>query len=275
KDSCRNYNNNCTKKKPSLTICSNKYRNYCAQLIAAESVPQNNPVDNSENLNTIISSTSSSFKANNNGQQQLISNNSNDNEGHYWEQSDRSLTVMIPRAKYHHSSLLSQTQHHFQHQQLTMERIFKSSKSERKSKTKDNELEIIKKHTKKSSALRNTNDVCDEFPQSSGALISAGFKVSAIVNKTTSIVNTAEQQNNNLVHFDVISPTSPAIATITSDSTTSADSKNTLSDSAKNFKPHNKLSGNYEKSGYNVYKCEKDLIESMDEWLGNVKLSEL
>lgn len=120
---------------------SNKYRNYCAHSNAAESVPQNNPVDNSENLNTIISSTSSSFKANNNDQQQLISNNSNDNEGHYCEQSDRSLTVMIPRAKYHHSSLLSQTQ--LMHHQLTMERIFKS---EKKSGPLDNELKIKRKH---------------------------------------------------------------------------------------------------------------------------------
>lgn len=48
-------------------------------------------------------------------------------EGHYCEQSDRSLTVMIPRAKYH-SSVLSQTQ--LMHHQLTMERIYKTTKPE-------------------------------------------------------------------------------------------------------------------------------------------------
>lgn len=105
--------------------------------------------------------------------------------------------------------------------------------------------------------------MCDEFPQTPGALISAGFEVSAMVNKTTTMVNTAEQPNNNLVRFDVISATSPAtsynaIATMTSDPTISADSKNTLSDSAQNYKAHNKLPSNYEDSSYNLYKCEKE-----------------
>ena len=117
---------------------SNKYRNYCTHSIAAESVPQNNLIDNAEHLNAIMSSTSSSFKASNNDQQQLISNNSNDNERDYCEQSDRSLTVMIPRAKYQHSSLLSQTQ--LMHHQLT---IFKS---EKKSGSLDNELKIKGKY---------------------------------------------------------------------------------------------------------------------------------
>ena len=96
----------------------------------------------------------------------------------------------------------------------------------------------------------------DEFPQNPGALISAGYEVSAMVNKTTTMVNRAEQPNNNLARFEVTSSTSSAynaIATNTSDA-----SKNTFSDSVQNFKAHNKLPSNYEDAGCNLYKCEKE-----------------
>lgn len=123
---------------------SKRYSNYCAQSKLVRPSPLKNSLDNSERFNSVISSTSLSIKAKNNiktDQKQLMLNNLNDN---YCEQSDRSLTVMIPRAKYHHSPLLSQTQ--LMHHQLSVEKVYESSKPKSKLDSLDNELGIQQKH---------------------------------------------------------------------------------------------------------------------------------
>ncbi|XP_037809066.1 uncharacterized protein LOC119601901 isoform X2 [Lucilia sericata] len=267
----------CNKKK--ICLNNNKtYRNYGSQGNPMEqysaSAATNVQIENQSHLNAVITS-SSSFTGNNQQiDKQNLLGNTTEYEGHYCEQSDRSLTVMIPRAKYH-SSVLSQTQ--LMHHQLTMERVYKTAKPKNKLIISDKDSTEIKKNYKKN---LSTKEITDEekhidIPSNPGALISAGFEVSAIVKDYATVVNTIDHQNNDLVNFDSIPPNYTEITS--SDPATSLDSnsdqKHLLNDGRQRLTCNKNFSTN--ESDYNIYKCEKGLIETMDEWLGNVKLNEL
>lgn len=120
-----NYTNH-TKKSPHQNY-SKKYINYRAHINASDKYSQvsNNPHLVSQNEFNSLIQPSSTLTAINHHQNEHSGQNAAETEGHYCEQSDRSLTVMIPRAKYH-STVLPQTQ--LMHHQLTLERTYNSNK---------------------------------------------------------------------------------------------------------------------------------------------------
>ncbi|XP_046812650.1 uncharacterized protein LOC111687833 isoform X2 [Lucilia cuprina] len=254
----------CNKKK--ICLNNNKtYRNYSSQVNLKEQYPTSAttdvPKENQSHLNAVI--TSSSTFAGNNQQidKQNLLGNTTEYEGHYCEQSDRSLTVMIPRARYH-SSVLSQTQ--LMHHQLTMERVYKAAKPKNKLINNDKDsIEIKRNYKKNLSSKEITGEEKQiEIPSNSGALISAGFEVSAIVKDYATAFNTMDHQNNNLVNFDSIPPHYTALTS--SDPATSLDSnsdqKHLLNDDRQRLTRSNFFSTN--ESDYNVYKGEKGSAEA-------------
>ncbi|XP_032597908.2 uncharacterized protein LOC6570280 [Drosophila grimshawi] len=89
------------------------------------------------------------------------------------DQSDRSLTVMIPRAKYYHPTVLP-------HGQLNQHQMA------------PNKCDMIK--AVKPTKQKLSKASCKEFATPSGALVSAGFEVSAIVSDRESKVNANDVQ---------------------------------------------------------------------------------
>ncbi|KAL7726756.1 hypothetical protein ACLKA6_001480 [Drosophila palustris] len=94
------------------------------------------------------------------------------------EQSDRSLTVMIPRARYFHPTVLPQAQ-------LDETKTTKRPASQQNSAYNDNNL----------ITSTTTGDSSSELPQKSGALVSAGFEVSAIVSDRSAEPNELNERN--------------------------------------------------------------------------------
>ncbi|XP_034477180.1 uncharacterized protein LOC117783719 [Drosophila innubila] len=101
------------------------------------------------------------------------------------EQSDRSLTVMIPRARYFHPTVLPKAQ-------MTMDEIDKSRPKSR-SQSQQNVT-----YNDNNASTRNVGTIISdssEMPQKSGALVSAGFEVSAIVSDRVADLKGNENEN--------------------------------------------------------------------------------
>ncbi|XP_037899132.1 uncharacterized protein LOC119643744 isoform X2 [Glossina fuscipes] len=111
-------------------------------------------------------------------------------DGHYGEESDRSLTVMIPRAKYYPSAMQQILLQH----QLAMERN-NNLQCERGTQ---NEEDILFEINKCTNIANSSGNIGLEVQIMPGALVSAGYEVSAIVKESNSAFasNYPEQSPN-------------------------------------------------------------------------------
>uniref|UniRef100_A0A1A9V3K4 Uncharacterized protein n=1 Tax=Glossina austeni TaxID=7395 RepID=A0A1A9V3K4_GLOAU len=97
-------------------------------------------------------------------------------DSHYGEESDRSLTVMIPRAKYYPSAMQQILLQH----QLATER----NSNLQPERGTQNEEDILFEINKCTNIATSSGDIGLEVQIMPGALVSAGYEVSAIVKES-------------------------------------------------------------------------------------------